>query len=70
MTYAEAKVVLILLGWTHSLGVHWFKGSAGVTLYKEGRPSKFLINIYPNSWILDDAKHFKTYEEGITYLSK
>ena len=72
MTYKEAQITLVLLGWKQDGYLYWCKGAhATLTLYPEDISSKMskwgIFNLYPNTHI--SSKHWFTYQEGINYLN-
>jgi len=70
MTYEEAKTHLVLLGWKHDSGIHWkFPDESWLTIYPEDSVN-FAFNYYPTVFDLTDSTHFKTYEEGIDYITQ
>jgi len=75
MTYKEAQVALLLLGWKPSdyekSTVQWQKGKKYVLIYQRGYAPYPYSKHFKYYAELGKSKHvfFTTYQEGITYLS-
>jgi len=68
MTYEEAKISLMLLGWQDDANsIYWITGHSRLTLYPLDKEIAWgVLNYYPAN--KQSSKHFVTYQEGIDFL--